>query len=97
MPNVMAAQPYIGGALCESSVILFLVPPESLDDPAAGVPRSNAANRGTQVLDTKCILHVAKFHQRARASGNVYIVYQPKRWPNIVQGLVALQWATSLQ
>jgi len=25
MPNVMAAQPNIGGALCESSVILFLV------------------------------------------------------------------------
>ena len=27
MPNVMAAQPNIGGALCESSVIPFLVPP----------------------------------------------------------------------
>jgi len=26
MPNVMAAQPNICGALCESSVILFLVP-----------------------------------------------------------------------
>jgi len=26
MPNVMAAQPNIGGALCESSVIPFLVP-----------------------------------------------------------------------
>ena len=26
MPNVMAAQPIIGGALCESSVIPFLVP-----------------------------------------------------------------------
>jgi len=28
MPNVMAAQPNIGGALCESSVIPFLVPRE---------------------------------------------------------------------
>jgi len=26
MPNVMAVQPNIGGALCESSVIPFLVP-----------------------------------------------------------------------
>ena len=26
MPNVMAARPNIGGALCESSVIPFLVP-----------------------------------------------------------------------
>jgi len=26
MPNAMAAQPNIGGALCESSVIPFLVP-----------------------------------------------------------------------
>ena len=26
MPNVMAAQPNIGGAFCESSVIPFLVP-----------------------------------------------------------------------
>jgi len=26
MPNVMAAQPNIGGAVCESSVIPFLVP-----------------------------------------------------------------------
>ena len=26
MPNLMTAQPNIGGALCESSVITFLVP-----------------------------------------------------------------------
>jgi len=32
MPNVMAAKPYIGGTLCESSVILFLVPRHSLAD-----------------------------------------------------------------
>ena len=30
MPNVMAAQPNIGGALCESSVIPFLVPRRKL-------------------------------------------------------------------
>jgi len=32
MPNVMAAQPNTGGALCESSVIPFLVPCRSLAD-----------------------------------------------------------------
>jgi len=45
MPNVMAAQPNIGGALCESSVIPFLVPRRKVWlTPAAGVSCSNAAN-----------------------------------------------------
>jgi len=45
MPNVMAAQPYIGSALCESSVFPFLVPCHKVQlTPAAGVPCSNAAN-----------------------------------------------------
>jgi len=47
MPNVMAAQPTIGGALCESSSIPFLVPRRKVWlTPAAGVPCSNAANIG---------------------------------------------------
>ena len=47
MPNVMAAQPNIGGAVCESSVIQFLVPCRKVWlTPAAGVPCSNAANIG---------------------------------------------------
>jgi len=47
MPNVMAALPNIGGALCESSVISFLVPRRKLWlTSAAGVPCSNAANIG---------------------------------------------------
>jgi len=47
MPNVMAAQPNIGGALCDSSVIPFLVPCRKFWlTPAAGVPCSNAANIG---------------------------------------------------
>ena len=38
MPNVMAAQPNIGGAVCESSVIPFLVPRRKVWlTPAAGV------------------------------------------------------------
>jgi len=43
----MAAQSNTGGALCESSVIPFLVPRRKVWlMPAAGVPRSNAANIG---------------------------------------------------
>jgi len=47
MPNVMAAQPNIGGAIYESSVIPFLVPCHKVPlTTAAGVPCSNAANIG---------------------------------------------------
>jgi len=47
MPNVMAAQPNIGGVLWESSVIPFLVPRRKVWlTRAAGVPSSNAANTG---------------------------------------------------
>ena len=47
MPNVMVAQPNIGGALCKSSVILFCVPRRKVWlMPAAGVPCSNAASIG---------------------------------------------------
>jgi len=47
MPNVMAAQPNIGGAVCESSVIPFLVPRLKVWlTPTGRVPCSNAANIG---------------------------------------------------
>jgi len=47
MPKVMAALPNIGGAVCESSAIPFLVPHRKVClTPAAGVPFSNAANIG---------------------------------------------------
>jgi len=47
MPNVMASLPNIGGGLCKSSVIPFLVLRcKVLLTPAAGVPCSNAANIG---------------------------------------------------
>ena len=53
MPNVMAAQPNIGGALCESSVIPFLVPRRKVWlTPAAGLPYSNAANIGERKTRT---------------------------------------------
>jgi len=45
MPNVMAALPNIGGAVCESSVISFLVPRYKVWlMVATRVPRSNVAN-----------------------------------------------------
>jgi len=44
---VMTAQPNIGGALCESSVIPFLVARRKFwPTPAGRVPCSNAANMG---------------------------------------------------
>ena len=47
MPNVMAARPNIGGAVCESSVIPFLVPRRKVWlTPSGRVPCSNAANIG---------------------------------------------------
>jgi len=47
MPNVMATQPNISGALCESSAIQFLVARRKFWlTPAARVPCSNAANVG---------------------------------------------------
>jgi len=47
MPNVMAALLNIGGALCESSVIPFLVRRRKVWlTPAAGVPCSNASTVG---------------------------------------------------
>jgi len=47
MPNLMAAQPNIGGVLYERSVIPFLVPHHKVWlTPAARVPCSNADNIG---------------------------------------------------
>jgi len=45
MPNVMAAQPNIGGVLCETSVIPVLVRRRKFSPtPTARVPSSNAVN-----------------------------------------------------
>jgi len=45
MPNLMAAKPNTGGALCESSVIPFVIPRRKVWlTPTALVPCSNAAN-----------------------------------------------------
>jgi len=75
MPNVMAAQPNIGDALCESSGIPFLEPRRKVWlMPAAGVPCSNAnaANIEGKTWTQRWILHLAKFRHGARAPENVY-------------------------
>jgi len=73
MPNVMAARLNIGGALCESSAIPFLVARRKFWlTTAARVPSSNAANIGERkTWYTKWILHLAKFRQGGRAPENV--------------------------
>jgi len=54
MPNVMAAQPNIGGVLCESCIIPFLVPcRKAWLMPAAGVLYSNDANTENARLGRK--------------------------------------------
>jgi len=103
MPNVMAARPNIDGALCKSSVglIPFLVPRRKLWlTPAAGLPCSNAANTG----ERKTWTHTVNIAPGKIPSGGksprkcIYrLVYQPMRRRNIVQSLVGLRRATSLQ
>ena len=70
MPNVMAAQPNIGGALCKSSVIPFRVPRRKIwSTLAAGVPCSNAANIGeckTWMQSEFCTLYNSVREQEAR-------------------------------
>ena len=54
MPNVMAAQPNIGGAVCEIFVIPFPVPRRKVWlTSAAGVPWSKAANMGERNIGRK--------------------------------------------
>jgi len=93
MPNVMSTRPNIDGALCESSVIPFLVPRRKLWlTPAAGVPCSNAANTAERKTWTYTVnIAPGKIPSGARAPENVYIVYQPMRRSNIVQSLVGLR------
>jgi len=59
MPNVMAAQPNIGGAICGSSVIRFPVPHRKVWlTHTAGVPCSNAANTGERKTWTQSELRI---------------------------------------
>jgi len=73
MPNVMAAQPNIGGAVCESFVIPFFVPLRKVWlTHAAGVPYSNGSYRRTQDLGRKVNFAPGKIQSGAKAPENVY-------------------------
>ena len=80
MPNVIATQPKIGGALCESSVIPFLVPRRKVWlMPAVGVPCSNAGNIGERKTWTHSEFCTWQNSVGgATALENVYEMYQPK-------------------
>jgi len=91
MPKVMAALLNIGGALCWTPQFGWRPLLE------CRVVTLLIQAKRTQDLDTKWILHVVKFRQEARAPESLYIVYQPRRRPKIVQSLVGLRWATSVQ
>jgi len=88
--STTAAQPNIGGALCESSVIPFLVPCHKVWlTAAAREPCSNAGNIGEHKNWMQ-----SKLCSWQNSVKNVYIVYQPRRRPNIWQSFVDLRWAT---
>jgi len=91
MLNVMATQP--SGALCESSVIQFLVPCRKVWlTSAARFPCSNAANIGERKTWTQSeFCSWQNSVRRTRAPKNVYIMYQPKKRPNILQSFVDLR------
>ena len=93
MSNVMAAHPNIGGALCESSVIPFLVPRQKvrLTINAARVPCSHMLIQENARLGCKVNFAAGKIPFGARAAKNVYTVYQPRRRLSIVQSLVGLR------
>jgi len=78
MPDVMAAQPNIDGALRESSVIPFLVPRRKVWLTAAdGVPCSNAANIGERKTWMQSESCTGQNSVRGKRPENVYIVYHP--------------------
>jgi len=74
VPNVMDALLDIGGALCECSVITFLVPRCKLWlTVPAQVPCSNAANIGERKTWTQSeFCSWQNSNRAARASGNIY-------------------------
>ena len=70
MPNVMAAQPNIGGAVCESCTRPTL---QSLAEPAAEVPCSNAASIGERKTWTQSEFCACRNSVRGQDPPKVYI------------------------
>ena len=92
MPNVMAAQPNIGGALCESSVIPFLVPRHKVClTPATGVPFSNVANIGEHKTWTQSELCTWQYSVRGKSLQKFIYNVPSQETAKRVQGLVCLQ------
>jgi len=91
MLNVMAAQPNIGLAVCESSVIPLLVIRRKVWlTPAAGV--RNAANIGERKAWTQCEFCSWQNSVRGQDTPKMNIIlYQPRKRPNIVQSFVGLR------
>jgi len=86
MPNVMAAQPNIGGALCKSSVIPFLVPCYKVWLMAAArVPCSNDANTGEHKTWAKSEFCSWQNSIRGQDPPKMYTVYQQRKQPKIKQ------------
>jgi len=96
MPNVMATQPNIGGALRESSVIPILVPCHKVWlTAAARVSCSNAANiRERKTWGRKVNFAAGKIPLACNSPPpkcTVYIIYQRRRRRNIVHTYMGLQ------
>ena len=91
----MAIQPNICGALCEHSVISFLVLCHKVWLTAATrVPCRNAINMGESKTWMQSEFCSWQNSFRGKSPQNVYIIYQHRRRPNIVQCFVNLRWAT---
>ena len=93
MLNVIATLPNIGGALCKSSVIPFLVRRHKVWLTAAvRVPCSNSPNLEERETWTQSEFCSCQNSVRGNYNPqNVYIVYQCRRRPNTVQSLVDLR------
>jgi len=94
MPNVMAAQPNIGGALCESSVIPFLLPRGKvwltpLLECYAVTLHANIGEGKTWTQSEFCTWQNSV---RGKSRGKcICNVLQPRRRPNIMQSVVGLR------
>jgi len=94
MPNVMATQPNIGGDLCESSAIPFLVPRHKVWLTAAvRVPCNHTANIGERRTWRQSEFCNWQNSTRGQEPSEMflYIVYQPRRRLSTVQSLIGLR------
>ena len=87
IPNVMAAQPNIGVAVCESPAIPFLVHCHKAWLTTGGrVPCSNAVNIRESKTWTQS--EFCMWQNVGKSPQNAYIVYQRRRRRNILQSFV---------